>query len=84
MKSSVPQALLDDFGDSSLVFVLYFWIDYSSEVNPLHVTSDLRFMIEQRFGEEQIVFAFPQRDVHLDSSQPLRVQVVPAPAVMPT
>ena len=81
MKNPAPEALLDDFGDSSLVFILYFWIDYSSAVNPLIVASDLRFMIDTRFGEEQIVFAFPQCDIHLDRSQSFRVQMVPSPAV---
>lgn len=81
LKNPSPEALLDNFGDSSLVFILYFWIDYSAVVNPLIVASDLRFMIDKRFGEEQIVFAFPQCDIHLDRSEPLRVQVVPTPAV---
>lgn len=81
LKSPPPEALLDDFGDSSLVFILYFWIDYRSVVNPLIVASDLRFMIDKRFGEEQIVFASPQCDIHLDRSPPLRVQVVPVTAV---
>jgi small-conductance mechanosensitive channel len=40
------------------------------------VASDLRFMIEKQFAENGIVIAYPQRDVHLDSAQPLRVQVV--------
>ncbi len=80
LKSPSPEALLDDFGDSSLFFILYFWIEYGSAVNPLQVASDLRFIIDKRFGEEQIVFAFPQYDIHLDSSQPLRVQVVTSQA----
>lgn len=80
LKEPAPQALFEDFGDSSLVFALYFWIDYGPEVNPLQVASDLRFMIDKRFAEEKIVLAFPQRDVHLDSSGPLRIEVVsPAP-----
>jgi small-conductance mechanosensitive channel len=51
-------------------------------VNPLQVASDLRFMIERRFAEEKIVLAFPQRDVHLDSAQPLRIEMVPAVSSM--
>jgi small-conductance mechanosensitive channel len=34
-------------------------------------------MIDTRFAEENIVLAFPQRDVHLDSANPLLVEVVP-------
>jgi small-conductance mechanosensitive channel len=42
------------------------------------VLSDLRFMIERQFREAGIVMAFPQRDVHLDSAGPLRVELVRA------
>jgi small-conductance mechanosensitive channel len=76
LKDPPPEALFENFGDSSLVFALYFWIDYGPEVNPLQVASDLRFMIAQRFAEEHIVLAFPQSDVHLDSAQPLRIEMV--------
>lgn len=78
LKDPAPEALFEDFGDNSLVFALYFWIDYGPAVNPLLVASDLRFMIDRRFAEEKIVLAFPQRDVHLDSAQPLRIEMVTA------
>lgn len=71
-----PEALFENFGDSSLIFALYFWIDYGPEVNPLLVASDLRFMIDKRFAEESISIAFPQRDVHLDCTQPIRVEII--------
>jgi small-conductance mechanosensitive channel len=76
LKDPPPEALFEDFGDNSLNFALYFWIDYGPEVNPLQVASDLRFMIDKRFAEENVVLAFPQRDVHLDSAKPLRIEVV--------
>jgi potassium-dependent mechanosensitive channel len=81
MKYPPPEALFEDFGDNALIFALYFWIDYGPEVNPLQVASDLRFMIDKRFAEENIVLAFPQRDIHLDSSQPLRIEVVSPPGI---
>jgi len=76
LKDPPPQVFFEDFGDNAQVFGLYFWIDYGPDVNPLRVTSDLRFMIDQRFAEDNIALAFPQRDVHLDSARPLRVEVV--------
>jgi len=76
LKEPQPLVFFEDFGDNAMVFALYFWIDYGPEVNPLRVASDLRFMIEQRFTEENISVACPQRDVHLDSAQPLRVEVM--------
>jgi potassium efflux system protein len=81
LKDPPAEALFDDFGDNSLIFALYFWIDYGPEVNPLQVASDLRFMIDKRFAEENIVIAFPQRDVHLDSAEPLRVEMVYPPGI---
>lgn len=78
LKEPQPLVFFEDFGDNAMIFALYFWIDYGPEVNPLRVASDLRFMIEQRFTEESIAIACPQRDVHLDSEQPLRVEVVSA------
>ena len=73
-----PRALFEDFGDNALVFGLHVWIDFKPEVSALIVLSDLRFMIERQFREAGIVMAFPQRDVHLDSAGPLRVELVRA------
>jgi len=58
-----PSAQLMDFGDSSLVFELYFWTDRIFEI--IHLKSDLRYMIEDQFREKGVRIPFPQRDVHL-------------------
>lgn len=84
LKNPPPEVLFEDFGDSSQVFAVYFWINFGPEVNPLQVASDLRFMIDQRFSEEKISIAFPQRDVHLDSSLPFRIEMITAPALSPS
>lgn len=76
LKDPLPEALFEDFGDNSLIFALYFWVEHGPETNPLQVASDLRFMIDQRFAEDNISIAFPQRDIHLNTHQPLRVEVV--------
>ena len=39
-------------------------------------TSELRMAINDRFNELGIVVAFPQRDVHLDASEPIPVRMV--------
>ncbi|HEX7273488.1 MAG TPA: mechanosensitive ion channel domain-containing protein, partial [Casimicrobiaceae bacterium] len=77
-----PLVIFEDFGDNAMVFALYFWVELGPTVNSQQVMSDLRFMIEKRFGESGIVIAFPQRDVRLDASKPLRVEIVP-PAPIP-
>jgi small-conductance mechanosensitive channel len=45
------------------------------------VPSGLCFMIDKRFAEENIVISFPQRDVHIDSADPLRVEMVDPPGI---
>jgi small-conductance mechanosensitive channel len=79
-----PLVIFSDFGDNSLIFTLYLWVELAPNVNSQQVLSDLRFMIEKCFAESGIVIAFPQRDVRLDATKPLRVEVVPATPVPAT
>ena len=63
-----PVVLFEDFGDNSLVFDVYFWIEATAERDLRIIRSDIRFRIDELFTENDIVIAFPQRDVHLDGS----------------
>jgi potassium efflux system protein len=38
-------------------------------------SSELHQAINDKFNQAGIVFAFPQRDIHLDTSQPLDVRI---------
>ena len=40
------------------------------------VASDPRYMINKTLTENGIVIAFPQREIHLDTSRPLEVRVL--------
>jgi small-conductance mechanosensitive channel len=71
-----PGIVFEDFGDNSLVFDAYFWCDVSGEKVLREIRSDVRFRISDLFAENGIVVAFPQRDVHLDTRDPLEVRVV--------
>jgi small-conductance mechanosensitive channel len=75
LKAPEPLVLLEDFGESALVFGLYFWIEMDPGISGSVIMSDLRFMIEKRFGESGIVVPYPQRDLHLDASRPLQVEL---------
>jgi len=75
VKNPEPQVLFEDFSDSTLTFALYVWIDVKAGTSGPMVMSDLRFMIEKSFAEGGISMAFPQRDVHLDATRPLQVEV---------
>lgn len=58
-----PFVRFSDFGDSSLDFQLYFWVN-----DPFYVEntkSNLRFAIDDEFRKNQIQIPFPQRDVHI-------------------
>ena len=83
LKSPAPFAVLEDFGDSALVFGLYFWLELKGSTNPMVVASDLRLMIEKRFAEAGISLPFPQRDVRLATDQPLQVEWAEKPAAPP-
>jgi len=72
-----PLVLFEDFGADSLIFALYFWVELKDGVNANQIASDLRFMLDKRFGEGGISIAFPQRDLHLTSQQPLEVRMLP-------
>ncbi|MBT8449446.1 MAG: mechanosensitive ion channel [Gammaproteobacteria bacterium] len=61
-----PLVIFEDFGDNALIFDLYFWIDSFGERDIRVIRSDIRFRIEELFKENNIVIAFPQRDIHVD------------------
>jgi len=63
-----PVVLFEDFGDNSLVFDVFFWINAVGERDLRAIRSDIRFRISELFEANNIVVAFPQRDVHLDGS----------------
>ncbi len=53
----------NDLGDSSLDFQLFFFTNNAFRVE--NIKSDLRFVIDKKFRENNITIAFPQRDVHI-------------------
>jgi small-conductance mechanosensitive channel len=66
-----------DFGDNALVFRLFAWVTMRQPSDRDRVLSDLRFRIDALFREEQLVIAFPQRDIHLDTHNgPLEIRMV--------
>ena len=71
-----PQVLFEDFGSDALLFGLYVWVEINPDVSWKTIASDLRYMINKTLTENGIVIAFPQRDIHLDTSRPLEVRVL--------
>lgn len=65
LKTPKPSVHFVSFGDSSLDFKLFVWIN-----NPIYefrIKSDLHFMILKQFRQHQIEIPFPQRDIHMRS-----------------
>ncbi len=69
----VPSIIFKEFGDDALILAARAFID--SMENRLGVISELNQTVYKRFEEAGIVIAFPQRDIHFDSENPLRVSV---------
>ena len=63
-----PFVLFEDFGDSALIFSVHFFLQDSFQA--LKVQSNIRYLIDAKFRENNIRIPFPQRDVHLYQSQP--------------
>lgn len=74
LKDPEPLVIFEDFGDSALIFAVYFWVEFNDRTNAMQVTSDLRVMIEKRFNELGISIPFPQRDLHFASDKPVTVR----------
>ncbi|MCG6872920.1 MAG: mechanosensitive ion channel [Gammaproteobacteria bacterium] len=70
-----PLVVFEDFGDSSLVFDMFFWCAVSGERELRLVRSDIRYRITELFEEAGITISFPQRDVHLLASTPVPVRI---------
>ncbi len=73
-----PLIVLDDFGDSAIIFDAYFWCDVGGERELRGIRSDVRFRLDELFNENGIVIAFPQQDVHMNSTAPLEVRLLKA------
>ena len=63
VKKAQTAVLFNDFGQSSLQFTVYFWIE-KPFLRKL-ISSNIRFRIDEAFRANGIRIPFPQRDVHV-------------------
>lgn len=68
-----PFVHFKNFGDNSLEFELLFWTTNIWDIEI--VKSDIRFNIDALFRENEIVIAFPQRDIHIKVDQSEREEL---------
>ena len=76
LKSPEPFVVFNDFGDNALIFEIYFWITIRRIIERRLIESSIRFRIDDLFREAGIVIAFPQRDVHLNTTEPLELRLM--------
>lgn len=60
-----PEYVFEDFGDSALIFDVYFWSHVMGAKTLRSIRSDIRFRISEIFADNDVVIAFPQMDIHL-------------------
>lgn len=71
-----PMVIFEDFGNSALIFDVYFWCDVAGERQLRQIRSDIRFRLCDLFAENDITIAFPQADVHMDTQTPLQIELI--------
>ena len=67
LRDPAPDVIFTAYGDSTLNFTLRVWTAEQAHV-PAILTSDLYFALFKIFAEHKIELPFPQRDLHLRSS----------------
>jgi len=63
LQNPAPFVLFDDFAESGLLFSLHFYINESFLA--LKIKSEIRYIMDAEFRQNNITIPFPQRDVHL-------------------
>jgi potassium efflux system protein len=73
LKTPAPSVIFDSFGDSALQLELRVFVEDLE--NFITVKSELHSAINDKLNDADIVIAFPQRDVHLNTSEPLEIHL---------
>jgi small-conductance mechanosensitive channel len=71
-----PMVWFNDFGDNSLMFQVHFWIKARTMTQMKRIETDVRLNIDRLFRENEIVIAFPQRDLHIQSPKPIELRLL--------
>ncbi len=66
-----PTCYLKEFADSSVNFMLFFWLADVSK-GRYRAKSDVMLSIWKKFKEHNIIIPFPQRDIHIKNPEVLK------------
>ncbi len=69
-----PLVVFEAFGDNALVLNLRCYVK-DLQIR-FEIQTDLHRAINRKFEDAGIVIAFPQRDVHFDTANPLEIRVL--------
>ncbi|HAY78965.1 MAG TPA: hypothetical protein DCY79_04090 [Planctomycetaceae bacterium] len=70
-----PIVLFKEFADNSLNFEVHFWVQMQTIMEGEQIASEVRHTIDQVLAQHEITIAFPQRDVHVDTTSPIEVNL---------
>lgn len=73
-KEPKASVIFEAFSDNALTFHLYYWIDIG-RADASKVGSEIRLRIARLCREAGIEIAYPQRDIHLHTAQPISVRL---------
>ncbi len=76
LKDPEPVVVFEEFGDSAMVFAVYFWLEIT-DADARVVRSDVHHIIDRRFEEAGIALAASQREIRLNTAEPIRIQMLP-------
>lgn len=77
-KTPEPFIVLENLGDSGLLFEVHFWVSMVDPLNKRMSESALRIALLDHLQEQGISIPFPHRSLSL--SEPIQVQLTPAPS----
>ncbi len=75
LKDPEPGVYFESFGDSALIFRLYYWIEVGGNTDSRAVGSEIRCRIERELRAAGIELPFPQRDLRIRSASPIPVRI---------
>lgn len=73
LSDPAPNTIFNAFGDNALNLELRCFV--GAQEHRLMAATQLHEAINTKFNEYNIAIAFPQRDIHLDTSQPIDVRI---------
>jgi small-conductance mechanosensitive channel len=73
IEETEPKCFLRNFGDSSVDFILHFWVANVAE-GRWEPQSEVMFAIWDKFKKNKIEIPFPQRDLHLKTPDMIKVK----------